>query len=80
MVLNRLGQILVISLIINCLLIGVSNSTQIQLPKNGILERESNSSEQYDKPGWSTYALESSSIAKIAVSENGSFIYAWKLD
>jgi len=80
MVLNRLGQILVISLIINCLLIGVSNSTQIQLPKNGILERESNSSEQYDKPGWTTYALESSSIAKIAVSENGSFIYAWKLD
>ncbi|NLH21426.1 MAG: hypothetical protein GX463_04570, partial [Methanothrix sp.] len=58
----------------------LSNSTSIQLPRDGTLERVSNSNDQYNKDGWTTYTLESSSIARITVSEGGSFIYAWKLD
>lgn len=77
---NRLAQILIMLFIINCLIISLSNSTSIQLPRDGTLERVSNSNDQYNKDGWTTYTLESSSIARITVSEGGSFIYAWKLD
>jgi hypothetical protein len=80
MILNRLAQLLITLFIINCILISFSNSTLIQLPRDKTLVRESNSNDQYNKNGWTTYALQSSSIAKIAVSEGGSFIYAWKLD
>ena len=71
---NRLAQILIMLFIINCLIISLSNSTSIQLPRDGTLERVSNSNDQYNKDGWTTYTLESSSIARITVSEGGSFI------